>query len=629
MQVRGSLGYFWAFSKKGPIFWYIFFHFFMAYRNIAIIAHVDHGKTTLVDALLKQSGTFADHEQVDICVMDSNDQEKERGITIYAKNTAVMYNNTKINIVDTPGHADFGSEVERVLRMVDSVCLVVDAYEGPMPQTKFVLKKALELGLKPIVVINKIDKPTARPSEVIDMLFDLFVQLGATDEQLDFPIVYAIAREGIAVKELSDPRVNIHPIFDTVLEKVAEAPNDITKPFKMQIANLAFDNYIGRMGIGRVYEGVAKVGQTVTIVGNDGVRRTGKISKIFTSLGLKRIEVPQAEAGDIVTIAGIPDIYVGETVSSNPDTESMPAIHIDEPTLKMEFLVNDSPFAGKEGKFVTSRNIRDRLEKELEMNVGLKIDFENENSGGYMVSGRGELHLSVLIETMRREGFELQVGAPQVIFHEEAGKKMEPMENVVIWVPESSSGTIIEHLGKRKGIMTNMSTENGITSMEFEVPTRGLLGFRSIFVVDTKGEGIMYSSFSKYDEYKGPIEKRDVGSMISACGGTTMAYSLWNLEDRGPILVDPATEVYEGMIIGEHLKGGDLVVNPTKNKQLTNVRASGTDEAIKLTPIRRMTLEDCLDYIGSDEYVEVTPKSLRLRKKFLTENERKRAGKNV
>jgi GTP-binding protein len=602
----------------------------MHYRNIAIIAHVDHGKTTLVDALLKQSGTFRENEEVGTTIMDSNDQEKERGITIYAKNTAVMYKDVKINIVDTPGHADFGSEVERVLRMVDSVCLVVDAYEGPMPQTKFVLKKALELGLKPLVIINKIDKPTAQPDAVIDMLFDLFVQLGATDEQLDITdgrIVYTIARDGIAKLNMTDESKDITPLFDTILSQVAQAQNDTTKPLKMQIANLAYDNYVGRMGVGRVYEGTVKVGQSVTVIGNDGARRTGKISKIYTTLGLKKVEVQEGEAGDIITIAGIPDIYVGETVCGDANAEAMPAITVDEPTLTMEFMVNDSPFAGKEGKFVTSRQIRDRLEKEAEMNVGLKIDFEGSDGNGYKVSGRGELHLSVLVETMRREGFELQVGCPQVIFHEVNGKKHEPIENVVMWVPESCSGTIFERLGKRKWVCKNMNTVNGVTSMEFEVPTRGLLGFRSRFVIETKGEGIIYSSFDHYEEYKGAIEKRDVGSMISACGWTSMAFSLWNLEDRGPILIDPGTEVYEGMIIGEHLKWSDLVVNPTKNKQLTNMRASGTDEAIRLTPIRRMTLEDCLDYISEDEYVEATPSSLRLRKKWLTENERKKNGK--
>ena len=598
----------------------------MQYRNIAIIAHVDHGKTTLVDALLKQGNVFRENEDVGTTIMDSNDQERERGITIYAKNTAVTYKDVKINIVDTPGHADFGSEVERVLRMVDSVLLVVDAYEGPMPQTRFVLKKSLELGLRPIVVINKIDKPSAQPAAVIDMVFDLFVQLGANDEQLDFPIVYTIAREGIALLDLKDEKKDITPLFDAVLEKVAPAKNDQTATFRMQVANLAYDNYLGRMGIGRVYEGVVKTGQNVSIIGNDGVARNGKISKIFTSLGLKRVETEMAEAGDIVTIAGIADIYVGETISSSPDAQPMPPITIDAPTLKMEFGVNSSPFAGKEGKFVTSRQIRDRLERELEMNVGLKIDFDNSDGSSYMVSGRGELHLSVLIETMRREGFELQVGAPEVIFRQEGNKKMEPIEQVVVSVPESFSGSIIEHLGKRKGIIKTMQTENGITNLEFDVPTRGLLGFRSVFTIETKGEGIIYSSFSHYDEYKGEIAKRDVGSMISGCPGTAMAYSLWNLQERGPILIEPGTDLYEGMIIGEHLKGGDLVVNPTKNKQLTNMRASGADEAIRLTPIRQMTLEDCLDYVQADEYVEITPISLRLRKKWLTETDRKKNG---
>ncbi|EKE28886.1 MAG: hypothetical protein ACD_2C00272G0001 [uncultured bacterium (gcode 4)] len=579
----------------------------------------------MVDALLKQSGTFTEHEEVWTCVMDSNDQEKERWITIYAKNTAVNYKWEKINIVDTPGHADFGSEVERVLRMVDSVVLVVDAYEGPMPQTKFVLKKALELGLRPLVVINKIDKPTARPDEVVDMLFDLFVQLWATNEQLDFPIVYAIAKQWIAKINLKDESADITPLFQAIVDHVKLSENDTTKPFKMQIANLGYDNFMGRLWIGRVYEGMVKTGQQVTVVGNDWTRRNAKIGKVFTTLGLQRISVDFAEAGDIVTISGIPDIYVWETVSTVADTESMPPITIDEPTLKMEFLVNDSPFAGKEGKLVTSRNIRDRLSKELEMNVGLKVDLEGSDGNVFMVSGRWELHLSVLIETMRREWFELQVGCPHVIFKEEWGKKLEPIEAVIVIVPESNAGVVIEKLGKRKWIMRDMKTENGITSMEFDVPTRWLLGFRSGFIIDTKGEGIMYSSFSHYEEFKWNIEKRDVGSMISGFGWSTMAYSLWKLEERGPILVDPAVEIYEWMIIGEHLKWWDLVVNPTKNKQLTNIRASGTDEAIKLTPIRRMTLEDALDYIKDDEYVEVTPLSIRLRKKYLTENDRKRS----
>nr|MDD3720256.1 translational GTPase TypA [Candidatus Gracilibacteria bacterium] len=599
----------------------------MKYLNIAIIAHVDHGKTTLVDALLKQCGTFRENEKVETCVMDSNDQEKERGITIYAKNTSVQYKDYKINIVDTPGHADFGSEVERVLRMVDSVVLVVDAYEGPMPQTKFVLKKSLELGLKPLVVINKIDKPTARPDYVVNHLFDLFVQLNASDEQLDFPICYAIARDGIAKHYLNDHSENIHPLLDMIIEKVHPRENTADTKFRMQIANLAYDNFLGRLGIGRITEGIVKQGQDVTIIGNDGKKRKAKISDVLTNQGLNKIKVKEAIAGDIITIAGISDIYIGETICEDDTLEALPAITIDEPTLKMEFLVNNSPFAGREGKFVTGRQIRDRLERELETNVGLKLDLDSQDN--YIVSGRGELHLSVLIETMRREGFELQVGAPEVIFRIENGVKYEPIERVAINLPSNFAGSIIEKMGKRKGEMLAMHEENGITTLEFLVPTRGLLGFKSEFITLTKGEGILTSSFEKYDAYKGDIEKREVGSMISGEAGTAMAYSLWNLQDRGPIFIDPATELYEGMIIGEHLKGGDLTVNPCKNKKLTNMRASGTDEAVRLTPPRRFTLEEALDYISTDEYVEVTPESVRLRKKFLTETDRKRAGKNV
>lgn len=596
----------------------------MSIRNVAIIAHVDHGKTTLVDALLKQSGTFRENEAVDTCVMDSNAQEKERGITIYSKNTSIFYKGNKINIVDTPGHADFGSEVERVLRTVDSVLLVVDAYEGPMPQTKFVLKKSLELGIKPIVVINKIDKPTARPDEVVDMVFDLFVKLGASDEQLDFPVAYAIAREGIAKINLEDDSKDITPLFDLIMEKVAESPNDITKPFRMQVANLAYDNFLGRLAIGRVYEGKAKVGQQVVITGNDGTQRNGKISEILTNEWLKKVK-SEAIAWDIVTIAWIPDIFVWETIAENASVPSMPPITIDEPTLKMEFLVNNSPFAGREGKFVTSRQIRDRLERELEVNVWMQIDFSEEN---FIVAGRWELHLSVLIETMRREGFELQVWAPQVIMHEENHVKMEPMELVTISVPDESAGWVIAQMGKRKWEMMNMSTDMGTTNLEFMIPTRWLLGFKSEFTTLTKGEGILTSAFEGYGPYKGEIEKRDVGSMISWETDKTMAYSLWKLQERGPLFVDPAVEIYEGMIIGEHLKGWDLVVNACKNKQLTNVRSSGTDEALRLTPIHRMSLEEAIDYIGRWEYVEVTPLSIRMRKKYLTENERKKAGKN-
>lgn len=594
----------------------------MSFRNVAIIAHVDHGKTTLVDAMLKQSGTFRENESVEERVMDSNDQERERGITIYAKNTSIFYKGNKINIVDTPWHADFWSEVERVLRMVDCVLLVVDAYEWPMPQTKFVLRKSLQLGLKPIVVINKIDKPTARPSWVIDQLFDLFVQLGATDEQLDFSVCYTIAREWIAKKELSDTSTNITPLFDVIMEKVEEATNDTEKPFRMQVANLGYDNFLWRLAIGRVSEWKVKVGQEVFITSNEGAKRKWKIAEILTNEWLKKVKATEALAWDIVTLAGIPDIYVGETIAQSIDIEALPAINIDEPTLKMEFLVNNSPFAGKEGKFVTSRQIRDRLERELETNVGLKIDFDSWDN--FNVSGRGELHLSVLIETMRREGYELQVGSPMVIMHEENGEKLEPIERVSVLLPSESAWSIIERLGKRKGEMVNMMDENWQTSLEFKVPTRWLLGFKSEFTTLTKWEGILTSAFEEYAPYKGPIEKREVGSMISGERGVTMAYSLWKLQERGPIFVNPATEIYEGMIIGEHLKWGDLTVNPCKNKQLTNIRASGTDEALRLTPPKIMTLEEAIDYIGPDEYVEVTPESIRLRKKYLTENERKK-----
>lgn len=594
----------------------------MKYLTVAIIAHVDHGKTTLVDALLKQGGAFRDNQAVDTCVMDSNDQEKERGITIYAKNTAIQIGDTKVNIVDTPGHADFGSEVERVLRMADSVLLLVDAYEGPMPQTRFVLRKSLELGLRPIVVINKIDKPTARPDWVLDQVFDLFVQLGATDEQCDFAHIYTIARDGVAKRELADESSNLQPLFDLILERVQPRENDATKPFRMQIANLSYDTFTGRQGIGRIVDGSVKTGANVFVIGNDGIKRKAKISKITTSLGLNKAEISEAFAGDIVSIAGIPDIFVGETVTTDENTESLPPITIDPPTLKMQFFVNDSPFAGREGDYVTSRHIRDRLEKELEMNVGLKVEFKDD--GSFVVAGRGELHLAVLIETMRREGFELQVGAPEVIFHEENGVKMEPFEKCVINVPDESAGAVIEKMGKRRGIMQDMKSERGLTNLEFAIPTRGLLGFRREFITLTRGEGILASSFEKYSPYAGDINKREVGSMISGENGVAMTYSLWNLQERGPIFIEPQTEIYEGMIIGEHLKGSDLVVNATKNKQLTNMRASGTDEAMNLTPPRVMTLEDALDYVGDDELVEITPTKVRLRKKKLKENERKR-----
>ena len=589
----------------------------MSIRNIAIIAHVDHGKTSLVDQLLKQSWTLKKMEDQDL-VMDNNDQERERGITIYAKNTAIEYHGERINIVDTPWHADFGSEVERVLRMVDSVILVVDAYEGPMPQTKFVLKKSLELWLKPMVVINKIDKPAARPDRVIDQLFDLFILLGASDEQADFPIIYASAKNGYAMKNLSDEQKDLTPLFDAILENVAPAPEKFDEPFRMQIANLGYDDYLWRLGIGRVYEGKIKVWSQVTIIWNDGTKRSGKIAKLFTTLGLQRIETEEATCGDIITISGIPNIFVGETVGVG-EFAPLPTIAIDEPTLSMEFLVNDSPFAGKEGKYMTTRNMAERLEKEVETNVGLKVENQD---GKFIVSGRGELHLGVLIESIRREGRELQVWAPQVIYKEENGQKLEPMESLVVSVEDDLSGTVIDMLAPRKWLMQNMYSENGLTTMEFSIPTRWLLGFRGEFILATKGEWIMYSAFSHYEPFKWEIQKRQVWSMISSATGQAMMYGIFKLQERGPIFVDPAQPIYEGMIVGEHLKGGDMTVNLTINKQMNNVRNSGNDEAMRIDPIVHLSLEQAMGYIAHDELVEITPKAIRIRKKYLTESAR-------
>lgn len=598
----------------------------MEVYNIAIVAHVDHGKTTLVDALLKASDTFNIHKGLEERAMDSNDQEKERGITIYAKNAAITYKGKKINIVDTPGHADFGSEVERVLRTVDAVVLVVDAYEGPMPQTKFVLRKSLELGHKVIVVVNKVDKPMARPDVVVDLTFDLFGKLGASDEQLDFPYIYAIAKNGVAMRQLDDEQKDITPLIEFILENVKPAGGDNSAPFKMQPATLSYDNFLGRIAIGRVYEGTMKPNQSVSIITPEGEKRTGKITKLFTFEGMERKEAESVEAGDIVAIAGLPDIYVGETITTDANTEPIPAIKVDPPSVAIDFMVNDSPFAGKEGEYLTSRHIKARLEKEIETNVGLKIEFQ-ENTDAIKVYGRGEMHVAVLIETMRREGFELQISQPQVVMQEIDGVKQEPVENAIINVPEESSGAVIQALGKRKGIMMNMKSENGNALLEFEVPTRGLLGFRSLFLVLTRGEGTLYHSFDHFAPHMGAIDKRSVGSMISGNAGETMAYSLWKLQERGPLFVSPATAVYEGMIIGEHNQGTDLVVNPIKNKALTNVRASGSDEALSLTPITPMTLEKAIEYIKEDELVEITPQQIRLRKKYLTEQDRKRGGK--
>ena len=595
----------------------------MKIYNVAIVAHVDHGKTTLVNALLKASDTFDERKGLDERAMDSNDQEKERGITIYAKNAAITHKGKKLNIVDTPGHADFGSEVERVLRTVDAVILVVDAYEGPMPQTKFVLKKSLELGHKVLVVINKIDKPMARPDEVVDLTFDLFSTLGATDEQLDFPYMYAIAKQGIAIRQLTDEKKDITPLIDFIFENVKPAESNVQAAFRMQPATLQYDNFLGRIAVGRVYEGVLKANQSVTIIKSDGEKRTGKVTKVFTFEGMERCEAQEAQAGDMVAVTGLPEIYVGETITSDANAEALPAIKVDPPSLAIEFMVNDSPFAGREGTYVTGRHIKERLEKELETNVGLKIE-PVEGRDSMTVFGRGEMHIAVLIETMRREGFELQISQPQVIMQEIEGKKHEPIEIAIINVPDDMAGSIIEALSKRKGIMKNMKSENGNTMLEFEVPTRGLLGFRSIFMLLTRGEGTLYHSFDRFAPFVGEIEKRTVGSMISAETGATMAYSLWKLQERGPLFVGPATEVYEGMIIGEHNQGNDLAVNPIKNKKLSNVRSSGADEALTLTPILPVSLESAIEYIKEDEYAEITPTQVRLRKKHLTELDRKR-----
>ena len=587
----------------------------MEIRNIAIIAHVDHGKTTLTDAILKQCG-------VEAASMDSNKLEQERGITIYAKNAAVEYKGTKINIVDTPGHADFGSEVERVLRSIDSVLLIVDAAEGPMPQTRFVLKKSLELGLRPIVVINKIDKPAADPAQCEEQVLELFLELGASDLQSDFPVVYAIGREGVAMRQLSDERIDLTPLLDVILEKVpaASVGHDAAGALVLQPFNLAYDNFMGRLAVGRIYEGTVKPNQNVVVKKPDGSSRAGRTTKVFTFKGLERVETEAASAGDIALIAGLPDIFIGETVTTDPDVAPLPAIAVDEPTISVNFLVNNSPFAGREGKFVTSRQIRDRLEKELEVNVGLKVDFSQAES--FAVSGRGELHIAVLLENMRREGYELQVSQPKVIFHEENGKKMEPFEEVIVDTPSAFQGAIIEKLGLRAFVLQNLTQHGDQVRLTLKGPTRGLLGYRNQFVIDTKGEGILSSRFVAFEPYAGEIKKRQVGSMISMASGKALGYSLWTLQERGVLYIAPAVEVYEGMVIGNTSKGEEMMVNPTKGKNQSNVRSSGTDEAIVLVPPFDITIERGLETMADDEYLEITPKSVRLRKQFLTENER-------
>ena len=591
----------------------------MEIRNIAIIAHVDHGKTSLTDSLMKQSGSAEES-----FTMDTNELEKERGITIYSKNTSIFYKDTKINIVDTPGHADFSSEVERVLRSIDSVLLVVDAQEGPMPQTKFVLKKSLELGLKPVVVINKIDKPAARPDDVKEMVYELFLDLGANDEQLNFEVVYANGRDGIAKKNINDESNNLEPLLDLVLEKITPASSDelTNKELRAQPFNLGYDNFLGRLAICRIYEGKIRKNDDVFVKSIDGQLRKGKIVKMFTFHGLEKVELDEAIAGDIVVVAGIPDIFIGETICLNPEVESLPIIHIDEPTISLNFLVNNSPFAGRDGKFVTNRQIKERLEKETEVNVGLKIDFSSTEY--YKVNGRGELHIAVLLEKMRREGYELQISQPQVIFKEENGEKLEPYEEVIIDIPSDMSGVVIEKLSKRKGIMTEMKPDTIHTRIIFEMPTRGLLGYKSEFIVDTRGEGILASRVVGFKKYAGDIEKRNVGSMVSMATGKSSGFSLFNLQERGVLYIGHAEDIYEGMVIGNVSKGNDLAVNPTKGKELSNMRSSGADEAIKLTPPNVLDIEKGMSIMSDDEYLEITPNFVRLRKQYLTEIERTR-----
>ncbi len=596
--------------------------------NIAVVAHVDAGKSTLVDALLEQNGVFDSHEVVEERVMDSNDLEKERGITIYSKNCAIRYKDYKINIVDTPGHADFSSEVERIMRTVDTVVLLVDSAEGPMPQTRFVLSKALEQNLKPILFINKIDKKDARPLEVVDMTFNLFMELGATDEQLDFPIVYGIAKEGIAKLSLEDESHSIEPLLETILSQVEPFKGSESDPLQLQISNLDYDDYIGRLGVGRVTKGKVKSGEVVTLIKNDGKEEEFRISKLFVNEGIKRVEKQVAYFGDIVTIAGSSDISIGDTICEKGVIDPLPPIHIEKPTLSMNFLVNSSPFAGRSGKFLTSRHIRERLEKELQTNVGLVVE-ELEGADGFKVSGRGELHLSILLENMRREGYELSVSKPEVLFEERDGKKLEPFEKVIINVPSDYSGTVINDLQERKAtleVITN-NEENNYVHLEFSAPTRGLIGYRSAFITNTKGEGVMVRSFSEYKPYVGTIARRKNGVLVSMENGKALGYSLWNLEDRGTLIIEPATEVYVGMIIGIHNRDNDLDVNPCKNKNLTNTRASGSDEAINLTKPKKFTLEEALEFIEDDELVEVTPTDIRLRKKILDPKDRFRGNR--
>ncbi|WRD42104.1 translational GTPase TypA [Helicobacter pylori] len=595
-------------------------------RNIAVIAHVDHGKTTLVDGLLSQSGTFSEREKVDERVMDSNDLERERGITILSKNTAIYYKDTKINIIDTPGHADFGGEVERVLKMVDGVLLLVDAQEGVMPQTKFVVKKALSFGICPIVVVNKIDKPAAEPDRVVDEVFDLFVAMGASDKQLDFPVVYAAARDGYAMKSLDDEKKNLEPLFETILEHVPSPSGSVDEPLQMQIFTLDYDNYVGKIGIARVFNGSVKKNESVLLMKSDGSKENGRITKLIGFLGLARTEIENAYAGDIVAIAGFNTMDVGDSVVDPTNPMPLDPMHLEEPTMSVYFAVNDSPLAGLEGKHVTANKLKDRLLKEMQTNIAMKCEEMGE--GKFKVSGRGELQITILAENLRREGFEFSISRPEVIIKEENGVKCEPFEHLVIDTPQDFSGAIIERLGKRKAEMKAMNPmSDGYTRLEFEIPARGLIGYRSEFLTDTKGEGVMNHSFLEFRPFSGSVESRKNGALISMENGEATAFSLFNIQERGTLFINPQTKVYVGMVIGEHSRDNDLDVNPIKSKHLTNMRASGSDEAIKLTPPRTMVLERALEWIEEDEILEVTPLNLRIRKKILDPNMRKRAKK--
>lgn len=596
--------------------------------NVAVVAHVDAGKSTLVDALLQQNGVFNEHDEIVDQVMDSDQIERERGITIYSKNCAIRYNGYKINIVDTPGHADFSSEVERIIRTVDTVILIVDSAEGPMPQTRFVLSKALEQNLRPILFINKVDKKDARVEEVVNETFDLFVDLNATDEQLDFPIVYGIARDGIATLDPTDlSNGDIKPLLDTVLNQVKPYEGNENDDLQLQVSSLAYDEYIGRLGIGRVTKGKIKSGELVTLCKNDGSQESFKVSKLFVNEGLNRVEKPEAFFGDIVTVAGCADISIGDTICTKDKPNPLPPIEIETPTLSMNFLVNDGPFVGQSGKFLTSRHIKERLDKELQTNVGLSVE-ELPNSDGYKVSGRGELHLSILLENMRREGYELCVSKPQVLFKEENGQKLEPFEQVIINVPNDYASTIISDIQNRKGLLMSMTTTpDNYTHLTFSAPTRGLIGYRSAFITNTKGEGVMVRSFEDYKPYVGDLQTRKNGVLVSMENGKSLGFSLFNLQDRGQLIVGPAVDIYQGMIVGIHSRDNDLDVNPCKNKQLTNTRASGSDDAIALVPPRTFTLEEALEFINDDEYVEVTPTDIRLRKAILNPDERRRANR--